>query len=90
MISAWVDFFVADELVRKYQGTVFAMKYVLILLFTCGQGCGSPPQIKLPTSYATLQSCLVAGNDWISPRSNPTRAVRDFRCELDSGRKSRS
>jgi hypothetical protein len=57
------------------------MKYVLVLLFTCGHGCGSPAEVTLPTRYDTLQGCLVAGNAWISPKANPVRAVRDFRCK---------
>jgi len=57
------------------------MKYVLVLLFTCGRGCGSPPEVTLPTRYETQQACLVAGNAWISPNANPGRAVRDFRCK---------
>jgi hypothetical protein len=65
------------------------MSYLLILLFTCGQGCGSPPEVTLPMRYATLQLCQIAGNDWISPKSNPTRAVRDFRCTMDTGRNTK-
>jgi hypothetical protein len=56
------------------------MKYVLILLFTCGRGCGSPPEVALPTQYSTLQLCLIAGNVWLSRNANPSGAVRDFRC----------
>jgi hypothetical protein len=57
------------------------MKYVLVLLFACGRGCGSPAEVSLPTRYETLQLCLIAGNAWLSPRANPTRAVKDFRCK---------
>ena len=58
------------------------MKYVLVLLFTCGAGCGSPAEVTLPKRYETQQMCLIAGNAWISPNANPVRAVRDFRCKL--------
>jgi hypothetical protein len=58
-----------------------AMKYVLVLLFACGRGCGSPAEVSLPSRYETLQLCLIAGNAWLSPKANPTRAVKDFRCK---------
>jgi len=58
------------------------MKYVLILLFACGRGCGSPPEVSLPQQYQTLQLCLIAGNVWLSSKANPMAAVRDFRCAL--------
>ena len=56
------------------------MKYVLVLLFACGHGCGVPAEVALPARYETFQACLMAGNVWISPNANPTRAVRDFKC----------
>jgi len=64
------------------------MKYVLVLLFACGRGCGTPPEVVVLTQYETLQRCLIAGNVWLSPNANPTRAVRDFRCTLRKKGKS--
>ncbi len=61
------------------------MKYVLVLLFACGRGCGSPAEATLPTQYETLQLCLIAGNVWLSRNANPTGAVRDFRCAQHKG-----
>jgi len=68
----------------KYPKVTIQMKYFLVLFFTCGHGCGFPPEVTLPTRYETLQSCLVAGNAWISPKANPTRAVWDSDAKRDN------
>ena len=54
--------------------------YLLTLIFTCGQDCGEPPKVTLPTHYATAMECVQAGDQWITVHANPQKAIRTFTC----------
>lgn len=56
------------------------MRWILILYFTCGHGCGQPTLVELPDVYATWEQCRKAGNVWLTPNANPMRAVKSFAC----------
>ena len=56
------------------------MSWILVLYFTCGEGCGEPVSVALPQTYATEQGCKEAGNVWLSPNANPMQTVASFTC----------
>ena len=57
------------------------MGWILVLYFTCGEGCGWPISLALPLTYASQQECTDAGNVWLSRKANPTRTVASFACD---------
>ena len=59
-----------------YQSMIF-----LTLIFTCGDGCGSPASVTLPTPYETQQQCMEAGKVWISTAANFTFAIKGYQCD---------
>ena len=63
-----------------YQSMIF-----LTLIFTCGDGCGFPASVTLPTPYETQQQCMDAGKVWISPTANFTFAIRGYQCDPIGG-----
>ena len=60
------------------------MSWILVIYFTCGEGCGAPVSIALPQTYATEQGCKEASNVWLSPNANPMQAVASFTCNYVS------
>ena len=60
------------------------MSWILVLYFTCGEGCGEPVSVTLPQTYATQQECTEAGNVWLSPSANPMQTVASFTCNYVS------
>ena len=59
-----------------YQSMIF-----LTLIFICGDGCGSPASVTLPTPYETQQQCMEAGKVWISTAANFTFAIKGYQCD---------
>jgi hypothetical protein len=57
----------------------------LTLIFSCGDGCGFPASVTLPTPYETQQQCMDAGKVWISPAANFTFAIRGYQCDPIGG-----
>lgn len=57
------------------------MKYMLVIYFTCGVGCGTPSHVNLPTVYKTYAACAKAGAAWTAPAANPTKAISLYRCK---------
>ena len=60
------------------------MGWILVLYFTCGEGCGWPISLALPLTYASQQECTEAGNVWLSPSANPMQTVASFTCNYVS------
>ena len=60
------------------------MSWILVLYFTCGEGCGEPVSVALPQTYASQQECTEAGNVWLSPNANPMQTVASFTCNYVS------
>ena len=56
------------------------MSWILVLYFTCGEGCGELVSVALRQTYATQQECTAAGNVWLSPNANPVQTVASFTC----------
>jgi hypothetical protein len=57
------------------------MRWILILYFTCGHGCGAPALVELPQHYGTWEQCQKAGDLSLAPNANPMHAVRTFACQ---------
>ncbi len=56
------------------------MSFALTLIFTCGVGCGDPPDVTINEVYSSYSECDRAGQAWLSPDANPQGAVLAYSC----------
>ena len=62
------------------------MHYVLVLMFACGQDCGQPAQVTIPTQFALQQDCETWGKEWTAHAANPQWALKGYECQQVGGK----